>query len=33
MKYDLHIHSNLSDGKHDKLELLQMANERELEVI
>lgn len=33
MKYDLHIHTNISDGKYDKLELLRFCNENNIEVV
>lgn len=33
MKYDLHIHSTVSDGKLNKEEIISLAKEKKLEVI
>lgn len=33
MKYDLHIHSTVTDGKHSRNEILKLAKDRELEYI
>lgn len=33
MKYDLHIHSAVTDGKHSRNEILKLAKDRELEYI
>lgn len=33
MKFDLHIHSNISDGNMSKLELLKLANDTQIKVI
>ncbi len=33
MKFDLHIHSNISDGNMSKLELLKLANDTQVKVI
>ena len=33
MKYDLHIHTTISDGKYDKVRLLHYCNQNNIEVV
>jgi predicted metal-dependent phosphoesterase TrpH len=33
MKYDLHIHSNITDGKHSRNEIIEIAKSKKLEYI
>ena len=33
MKYDLHIHTTVSDGKYDKVKLLHYCNQNNIEIV